>query len=287
MAEKAGVDPRYAEATGPDGRIIERDIRRLMETGMPVVEETAAPAAKAEAPAAAAKPESEYEDVRLPGIRKVIAKSMMSSLHGMAQLTHHHSFDATSIQSFRRECKAAGGDVGGITLGDMVLYAVSRTLVNWKDLNANMIGDDTIRYFRHVNLGVAVDTPRGLMVPTIFNADTKSLLEISKEVKQLAEAARSGAISPDLLTGGSFTVSNLGSTGVEMFTPVINPPQTAILGVCGITQRVREENGQIRLYPAMGLSLTYDHRAVDGSPASKFVSELCKNLEKFTLLLAK
>lgn len=287
LAEKAGVDPRYAEATGPDGRIIERDIRKLMETGMPVAEETAAPAAKAAAPAAAAKPESEYEDVKLPGIRKVIAKSMMSSLHGMAQLTHHHSFDATSIQSFRRECKAAGGDVGGITLGDMVLYAVSRTLVNWKDLNANMIGDDTIRYFRHVNLGVAVDTPRGLMVPTIFNADTKSLLEISKEVKQLAEAARSGAISPDLLTGGSFTVSNLGSTGVEMFTPVINPPQTAILGVCGITQRVREENGQIKLYPAMGLSLTYDHRAVDGSPASKFVSELCKNLEKFTLLLAK
>ena len=287
LAEKAGVDPKYAEATGPDGRIIERDIRKLMETGMPVAEETAAPAAKAAAPAAAAKPESEYEDVRLPGIRKVIAKSMMSSLHGMAQLTNHHSFDATSIQSFRRECKAAGGDVGGITLGDMVLYAVSRTLVNWKDLNANMIGDDTIRYFRHVNLGVAVDTPRGLMVPTIFNADTKSLLEISKEVKQLAEAARSGAISPDLLTGGSFTVSNLGSTGVEMFTPVINPPQTAILGVCGITQRVREENGQIKLYPAMGLSLTYDHRAVDGSPASKFVSELCKNLEKFTLLLAK
>ncbi len=287
LAEKAGVDPKYAEATGPDGRIIERDIRKLMETGMPVVEETAASAAKSEAPAAAAKPESEYEDVKLPGIRKVIAKSMMSSLHGMAQLTNHHSFDATSIQSFRRECKAAGGDVGGITLGDMVLYAVSRTLVNWKDLNANMIGDDTIRYFKHVNLGVAVDTPRGLMVPTIFNADTKSLLEISKEVKQLAEAARSGAISPDLLTGGSFTVSNLGSTGVEMFTPVINPPQTAILGVCGITQRVREENGQIKLYPAMGLSLTYDHRAVDGSPASKFVSELCKNLEKFTLLLAK
>lgn len=287
LAEKAGVDPKYAEATGPDGRIIERDIRRLMEVGMPVAEEAAAPAVKAEAPAAAAKPESEYEDVKLPGIRKVIAKSMMSSLHGMAQLTNHHSFDATSIQSFRRECKAAGGDVGGITLGDMVLYAVSRTLVNWKDLNANMIGDDTIRYFKHVNLGVAVDTPRGLMVPTIFNADTKSLLEISKEVKQLAEAARSGAISPDLLTGGSFTVSNLGSTGVEMFTPVINPPQTAILGVCGITQRVREENGQIKLYPAMGLSLTYDHRAVDGSPASKFVSELCKNLEKFTLLLAK
>ncbi|MBQ3079811.1 MAG: 2-oxo acid dehydrogenase subunit E2 [Clostridia bacterium] len=286
LAENAGVDPKYAEATGPKGRIIERDVRKLMENGMPVIEEAKAEAAPAAAPAKAA-PAPEFEDVKFSGIRKVIAKSMMNSLQSMAQLTNHHSFDATSIQAFRKELKAAGGEVGGITLGDMVLYAVSRTLLNWKDLNANVIGDDTIRYFKHVNLGVAVDTPRGLMVPTIFNADEKSLLEISKEVKSLAEAARSGAISPDLLSGGSFTVSNLGATGVEMFTPVINPPQTAILGVCGITQRVREANGQLSVYPAMGLSLTYDHRVVDGSPASKFVSELCKNLEKFTLLLAK
>ena len=285
LAEKAGVNASDATATGPDGRIIERDVRKLMEEGAPVKAEPAkAPAAE---PAKAEIPAPEFEDVKFSGIRKAIARSMTQSLSTMAQLTNHHSFDATAIQAFRKECKAAGGDVGGITLGDMVLYAVSRTLLAFPDLNANMVDDTTLRRFKHVNLGVAVDTPRGLMVPTIFNADTKSLLEISKEVKTLAEAARSGAISPDLLTGGSFTVSNLGSTGVEMFTPVINPPQTAILGVCGITQRVREEGGQIKLYPAMGLSLTYDHRAVDGSPASKFVKELCQNLEKFTLLLAK
>jgi len=285
LADKAGVDASFAEPTGPNGRIIERDVRKLMENGMPVKEE-AAPAAAA-APVAAAVAENEYEDIKFSGIRKAISKSMMNSLHGMAQLTNHHSFDATAIQAFRKEVKNAGGDLAGITLGDMVLYAVSRTILAWPDLNANMVDDTTIRRFKHVNLGVAVDTPRGLMVPTIKNADTKSLVEISKEVKALAEAARSGAISPDLLTGASFTVSNLGSTGVEMFTPVINPPQTAILGVCGITNRVKDDNGQIKLYPAMGLSLTYDHRAVDGSPASKFVSELCKNLEKFTLLLAK
>ncbi|MBR7041381.1 MAG: 2-oxo acid dehydrogenase subunit E2 [Clostridia bacterium] len=285
LAEKAGVNASDATATGPDGRIIERDVRKLMEEGAPVKAEPAkAPAAE---PAKAEIPAPEFEDVKFSGIRKAIARSMTQSLSTMAQLTNHHSFDATAIQAFRKECKAAGGDVGGITLGDMVLYAVSRTLLAFPDLNANMVDDTTLRRFKHVNLGVAVDTPRGIMVPTIFNADTKSLLEISKEVKTLAEAARSGAISPDLLTGGSFTVSNLGSTGVEMFTPVINPPQTAILGVCGITQRVREEGGQIKLYPAMGLSLTYDHRAVDGSPASKFVKELCQNLEKFTLLLAK
>ena len=286
LAEKAGVDAATAEPTGPDGRIIERDVRKLMESGAAVTEPVS-PVVEAPKAAEISVPAAEYEDIKFSGIRKTIAKSMMNSLHSMAQLTNHHSFDATAIQAFRKECKDAGGDVGGITLGDMVLYAVSRTILAWPDLNANMIDDTTIRRFKHVNLGVAVDTPRGLMVPTIFNADTKSLLEISKEVKALAEAARSGAISPDLLSGGSFTVSNLGSTGVEMFTPVINPPQTAILGVCGITQRAKDVNGEIRLYPAMGLSLTYDHRAVDGSPASKFVSELCKNLEKFTLLLAK
>ena len=286
LAEKAGVNASDATATGPDGRIIERDVRKLMEEGAPV-KAAAEPAKPAAEPAKAEIPAAEFEDVKFSGIRKAIARSMTQSLSTMAQLTNHHSFDATAIQAFRKECKAAGGDVGGITLGDMVLYAVSRTLLAFPDLNANMVDDTTLRRFKHVNLGVAVDTPRGLMVPTIFNADTKSLLEISREVKTLAEAARSGAISPDLLTGGSFTVSNLGSTGVEMFTPVINPPQTAILGVCGITQRVKEENGQIKLYPAMGLSLTYDHRAVDGSPASKFVKELCQNLEKFTLLLAK
>jgi pyruvate dehydrogenase E2 component (dihydrolipoamide acetyltransferase) len=168
----------------------------------------------------------------------------------------------------------------------MILYAVARTLVNHPDLNANMIEDNVIRHFDHVHLGLAVDTPRGLMVPTIFNADTKSLLEISREAKELAAQARSGSINPDMLKGGTFTVSNLGSFGVEMFTPVINPPQTGILGVCGITTRVREVDGKITTYPAMGLSLTYDHRAVDGAPAARFASELVKKLENFTVLLA-
>jgi len=142
--------------------------------------------------------------------------------------------------------------------------------------------------FKHVHLGVAVDTPRGLMVPTIFNADQKSLLEISKEVKELAAQCREGNINPDKLSGGTFTVSNLGNMGVESFTPVINPPQTGILGVCGTIERVRKsKDGNIEIYPAMGLSLTYDHRAVDGTPAARFQKELGKNLENFTTLLAK
>ena len=206
----------------------------------------------------------------------------------MAQLTHNTSFDATAILAYRKLLKNSEGDVSGITLGDIVLYAVSRTLLNHPDLNAHMLDDNTIRLFKHVNLGVAVDTPRGLMVPTIFNADQKSLLEISKEVKVLAAACREGNISPDLLSGGTFTVSNLGNMGVESFTPVINPPQTGILGVCGTVDRVKKgKDGEIKIYPAMGLSLTYDHRAVDGTPAARFQKELGYNLENFTALLAK
>ena len=276
LAAAYNVDASLATGTGAGGRITEKDVKALIDSGVKCT--AAAPAAVAEA---------EYEDVKFSGIRRAISKSMTTSLHTMAQLTHNTSFDATNILKYRKQLKAMGGEYAGITLGDIVLYAVSRTLKNHPDLNANMLDDNSIRIFKHVNLGVAVDTPRGLMVPTIFNADTMSLLEISKAVKELAAECRDGAISPDKLSGGSFTVSNLGNMGVESFTPVINPPQTGILGVCGTIDRVRKgADGSIEIYPAMGLSLTYDHRAVDGTPAAKFQKELGQNLENFTALLA-
>jgi len=278
LAKAHGIDASAAVGTGPNGRIIERDVQKLIAEGVPAKAAAAAPAAA----------EEEYEDVKFSGIRRAISKSMSTSLHTMAQLTHNTSFDATQILNYRKALKAAGGEYAGITLGDIILYAVSRTVKNYPDLNANMLDDTSIRKFSHVNLGVAVDTPRGLMVPTIFHADEMSLLEISKAVKELAAECRDGAISPDKLSGGSFTVSNLGNMGVESFTPVINPPQTGILGVCGTIDRVRKAaDGSIEIYPAMGLSLTYDHRAVDGTPAARFQQELGKNLENFITLLAK
>ena len=286
LAERAGVDAALATPTGPSGRIIERDVRALMDNPAiaSVAEEktASAPAQKAEVP------EVEYTDVKFSGIRRAISKSMHASLSTMAQLTHNSSFDATTILAYRKMLKEMGGEYAGITLGDIVLYAVSRTLLSHPDLNAHMLDDNNIRLFKHVNLGVAVDTPRGLMVPTIFRADEMSLLEISKASKELAAQCREGNISPDKLTGGTFTVSNLGSLGVESFTPVINPPQTGILGVCCATDRVRRgKDGSIEIYPAMTLSLTYDHRAVDGAPASRCLKELAQNLANFTALLAK
>ena len=145
--------------------------------------------------------------------------------------------------------------------------------------------DDKMTIFNNVHLGVATDTARGLMVPTVFYANRMSLKEISDKAKEVCGACRDGACSPDILKGGTFTVSNLGNMGVESFTPVINPPQCAILGVCSVTKRVREVNGELKLYPAMGLSLTFDHRGVDGAPVARFLKELCTALENFTMLL--
>jgi pyruvate dehydrogenase E2 component (dihydrolipoamide acetyltransferase) len=147
--------------------------------------------------------------------------------------------------------------------------------------------DDKLRLFNSVNLGMAVDTDRGLLVPTLYNADKKTLSEISKESKTLIAAARSRKIAPELLANGTFTVTNLGALGVESFTPIINPPQTAILGVCKIVTRVKEQDGALIPYPVMGLSLTYDHRAVDGAPAARFAKEVGEMLENVHLLTAK
>lgn len=285
IAENQNLDVAKATPTGPDGRIIERDILELSKLGDAAI---AAPAASAAAPAAPAASAAAYEDVPLPNIRKVIAKSMHASLSEMAQLTHSFSFDATQVMAYRKIVKENAEKLGlaNITFNDIILYAVSRVILNHKDMNAHFLGDK-MRYFTDVNLGMAVDTPRGLLVPTIFGANKMSLNEISIAAKDLAKQAQEGTISPDLLTGASFTVSNLGTFGVEHFTPVINPPQTGILGVNNIQTKLKMVDGEAVPYQAMGISLTYDHRALDGAPASRFAQELCKTLENFMALLAK
>ena len=248
----------------------------------------AAAPAEAAAPAVAASALPEYEDVKMPNIRKIIAKQMCASLTGMAQLTLNTSFDATKIMELRKSFKAGAEKMGlaNITLNDIILYAVSRVILNHKGCNAHCL-DETIRYFNTVNLGIAVDSPRGLMVPTLFGAEKLSLNELSKAAKGVISAAQGGTISPDLLKGATFTISNLGAMGIESFTPIINPPQVAILGVDCITRRVKEVNGEDVFYSAMGLSLTFDHRVLDGADAARFLKDLVFALENFDLLLVK
>ena len=294
-ARDLGVDATAATPTGPHGRIVEADVRAYAAAvpakapAASAAAEAPAPAAAEAAPAAAPSAEAEYVDVKFSGVRKATAKAMVKSLSTMAQLTHYHTFDATALMNLRKQIKANGEAMGmpNITLNDMVMFAVSRIILNHPDLNAIMPEENVLRKYTNVHLGMAVDTPKGLMVPTIFNANKMTLAEMCVEAKRLAKICQEGKATPDMLSGASFTVSNVGSLGVEMFTPVVNPPQVGILGVCGITTRVKEVNGEIKTYPAMGLCLSYDHRALDGTPASRFVKELCTALENISLLMMK
>lgn len=290
LAERTDADLSLAVATGPDGRIIERDVNKLLDEGK-ILSAHKAPAVSVKAEETTApKAEAAYEDVKISGIRKTIAGNMVNSLTNLAQLTLNTSFDATELLAYRKSVKANAEKLGlsDINLNDMVMYAVARTLLAHKTLNAHYLDKEgVIRQFTSVNLGIACDTDRGLLVPTVFGADTMSLSAFTLEAKKAVKAAKEGTISPDALKGASFTVTNLGSMGIESFTPVINPPQTGILGVCATTRRIKEVDGEEITYPAMGLSLTFDHRALDGAPAARFLKDLCKNLENFTLLLSK
>jgi pyruvate dehydrogenase E2 component (dihydrolipoamide acetyltransferase) len=222
------------------------------------------------------------------GIRKIIAGRMRDSLATTAQLTLYRSFDATSILAFRQRVKAAGEALGlpSITLNDIVLYATARTLKKHPAANAHFLGDRIVQYAR-VNLGIAMDTPRGLMVPVLAGADTMSLAQISRAVKPLAQAAQAGNVNPDLLRGGTFTVTNLGALGIESFTPVLNAPEVAILGVGGLVWKPAMKNGKIEHVQAMELSLTIDHQALDGAPGARFLQDLALLLENFELSLAE
>jgi pyruvate dehydrogenase E2 component (dihydrolipoamide acetyltransferase) len=315
LADKTGTDYRFACPSGPNGRIMERDIAALhvngpivtaaakdeyMKSGLNAISGTglggritildlkAISDSKSGNTAFTAVPQADYREVKLTNIRKVIAKAMHHSISSTAQLTLNSSFDATEILAFRKKLKESKEAVGleNITLNDILLYTISRTLPLHENLNAHFL-DDRMHIFNNVHIGVAVDTERGLMVPTLFNANVKSLNEISREVKKLAEDSQKGTINPDLLRGASFTVTNLGTLDIESFTPVLNPPQTGILGINNIVYRIKQVNDEFVNYPAMGLSLTFDHRALDGAPAARFLKELKKNLENFSALLVK
>ncbi len=288
LADANGVDLTKVVPTGPDGRIIERDVQAAIAAGFVVGASAAAPAAAVEL----GVPCDDSYTEPMSNMRKVIARSMTASLSTMAQLTHNISCDATEIKAARALYKARGEAFGmeKISINDIVMYVVARTLTmpEHRALNANLIDDGkTMKYFNGVHLGMAVDTDRGLMVPTIFNADKMTLKQLSDTAKKLARECKEGKINPDYLKGASFCVSNIGVYGIESFTPVINPPQTGILGVCAIKDAFRMVDGQIQVYPSMGLSLTYDHRALDGSPASKFLRDLKTNLENFNLIIAR
>jgi len=229
----------------------------------------------------------DYEEIKVSNIRKIIAENMHASLQNTAQLTLHTSSDARQIKLARNKIKDMMEKNKGpnITLNDIVSYATVQSLLNHTNINAHFLGDH-IRYYKNVHLGFAVDTARGLMVPTVKNANHLKLEGLSKQMKELTVKAQEGNIDPELLKGATFTVTNLGAFDIEMFTPVLNPPQIGILGINTITLQPSElEAGSFGLIPKIGLSLTFDHRAIDGAPAAAFLKEVKKQIEQFELEL--
>ncbi|MBT3271716.1 MAG: 2-oxo acid dehydrogenase subunit E2, partial [Spirochaetales bacterium] len=229
----------------------------------------------------------ETHEYAVKGVRKIIADRMLESLQKSAQLTMHASADAGSIMEYRKKLKASPEDQGlrGITINDLVLYAAIRTLKAFPALNAYFLGNRIVE-FSSIHAAFAVDTDRGLMVPVVRFADTLNLKELAGETKRLGTQCIEGGINPDDLSGGTITITNLGVLGIEMFTPVLNLPQAAILGVCNIQPKPVIVDGETVFRPSIGLSLTIDHRAVDGGPAARFLNSLCAAIANFELTLA-
>jgi pyruvate dehydrogenase E2 component (dihydrolipoamide acetyltransferase) len=195
--------------------------------------------------------------------------------------------DARALQSLRARFKESPEALGlrGVTINDLVLFAVARALVQHPDLNATF-ADNAITQHARVHLGLAVDTPRGLVVPVIHDADLLSLKQLASESKRLAMAAQANRSAPDDLAGGTFTVSNLGAFGVETFTPVLNAPQVGILGVGGINLRPVQGKDGVAFIPHIALSLTINHQVVDGAPGARFLQTIGAILANIDLALA-
>lgn len=307
LASEKGVDTAQIAGTGPHGRIIERDVIAAQGTPKSGLAKAMMADGGLQAPAAGSgiggmvkgsdlkvwKPThtenlagegEEFKVEKMSNMRKLIAKSMYNSLQNTAQLTHMLGADARRIQALRKKAKKAleeGRIDANITINDFVCYAVIKALKKFPKVNSHCLGD-AMRIFNVVNLGCAVDTERGLMVPCVKHAEDLNIIGLSKALKKVAEDCKKGSINPDLLSaeGASFTVSNLGGFGVEWFTPVINVPQSAIIGVGTIVPRPKDLGAGVYAFvPYLGLSLTYDHRALDGGEATRFLKQVAVEIE--------
>lgn len=307
LAAEKGVDTAQVAGTGPHGRIIERDVIAAQNSPKSGLAKAMMADGGLQAPVTGSgiggmvkgsdlkvwKPThtgnlagegEEFKVEKMSNMRKLIAKSMYNSLQNTAQLTHMLGADARRVQVLRKKAKKAleeGRIDANITINDFVCYAVIKALKKFPKVNSHCLGD-AMRIFNVVNLGCAVDTERGLMVPCVKHAEDLNIIGLSKALKKVAEDCKKGSVNPDLLSaeGASFTVSNLGGFGVEWFTPVINVPQSAILGVGTIVPRPKDLGAGVYAFvPYLGLSLTYDHRALDGGEATRFLKQVAVEIE--------
>jgi pyruvate dehydrogenase E2 component (dihydrolipoamide acetyltransferase) len=270
MARQAAIDISTISGTGEGGKITKEDVERTLQQKTPVVEEKKGPS----------------KTIPLAGIRKAIADNMHASLQNTAQLSLLTEVDVTEslrFQNLVREVYKKDESVR-VSLNDILILATSRTLKRFPIMNSTQIGDEIILH-DSVGMGIAVAIPEGLIVPVLREADQKGLLEIAAEARSLVEKARSNSLSVEDVTGGTFTITNLSASNVDNFTPILRPPETGILGVGRVVEKPVVFRSEIAIRSMMGLSLTIDHRVVDGAPASEFLRLLGSYLEQPTLIL--
>lgn len=319
LAGRLGIDTNQLVGSGPQGRVVSRD---LLAADNPRLTPLASATASGKnlvagngtgfggrvragdlVPAASLSPAGvtatatttplilpatpPASEVLYKGIRRLIGERMRESLLNHAQLTLNAEADATAILAARQEVKKrrAAGDFPNLTLNDLVAYVVAKVLPEFPSLNAifDFAGERILQY-DSAQLGIAVDTPRGLMVPVIENADLLSLTDLSAEIATVAGQCRNGGINPDRLQGGTFTITNLGAMGITTFTPVLNTPQVGILGVCAIQPKaIPDAQGGMSFQSTLGLSLTIDHQVVDGAAGAKFLHAVGRGIAGFDL----
>jgi pyruvate dehydrogenase E2 component (dihydrolipoamide acetyltransferase) len=273
MAADVGVDLREVAGSGPGGRIIKQDVARASQ---PTV-----------APVSQALPVADViERIPLKGVRGIIAERMGTSVHTTARVTLVMEVDATEFVAARERIKAKVSKDWGFAPGynDLLAKVVAVALRQFPYMNARL-APDAIELMGHVNIGMAVDTERGLLVPVVKDADKKNLRQFGEDFRRMVDGARSGRSLPDDLTGGTFTITNLGMYDVDAFTPVINLPEAAILGVGRIAPKAVPLNNEVVIRQMWTLSLVFDHRLVDGAPAARFLQMIKSLIEDPSLLM--
>jgi pyruvate dehydrogenase E2 component (dihydrolipoamide acetyltransferase) len=291
FAREHGLQPQAAAGSGPGGRVLEADLRGLFYSQPMASAAARGQLARGYLPGGAGSGlggmirlrDLDEPAARVSSVRQRIAARVRESLSTTAQYTLNGSADAGGLLAVRRRMKADPA-TAAITIGDLVAFCAIRTLRLAPDLNAEFT-DGILRRHAEIHLGFACDTDRGLLVPVVRSSQRLSLPGLSRRIRELAAQAADGTIAADDLTGGTFTVSNLGSLGVESFTPVLNPPQVAILGVDAIEPKpARKPDGNIEFIDAIGLSLTLDHQVIDGAPGARFLDLLKHQIENVEAL---
>ncbi len=257
LAEEKEIDIDYIDGTGPNGRVTEKDVKNYVE-----------------------ELEKQPEEIPFEGMRGIIAERMSESSRNSARVTIMQEVDFTNLQDLREQLNNTFQEQGNdkVSYTDLLAVVVAKALKEHPIMNSR-VSADKIEIFDSVNLGIAVALDDGLIVPVVHQAHRMSLIHISEKIKSVAERARSGELDSEELQGGTFTITNLGMFGAEGFTPIINPPETAILGIGTIVEKPVLKEGTLERRPRMTLSLSIDHRAVDGAPAARFLSRVRELLE--------